>query len=272
MSSLKMLEKKVLEALFDRGGYVLDFSDRTFAEFFNENGHDIEAEKYYRNGTSKMKRLRAFWEIESDVVVGEIVLSLMEYGLAVNEIQENQNYVKGLEIVSRLTGKKVAKTTERNEGDFLEIVFDEIDFKKLALDQQLFPVIKQRIEEIQIALKADASLSVVFLCGSTLEGLLHDEASKSSKDFNMSKAAPKNKEGKVRPFHEWKLEALINVAHELRIISLDVKNFSQSLRGFRNFIHPREQALNQFNPDKHTAQICWQVLNAAIADLTKERK
>ena len=30
MSSLSMLEKVIFEKLFDRGGYVLSFSDRTY--------------------------------------------------------------------------------------------------------------------------------------------------------------------------------------------------------------------------------------------------
>ena len=66
MSSLRMLEKVVFEKLFDRGGYVLNFKDKTYKEYFNEYGIDIEYQKYRRYGTSKMKRLRAFWEIEDD--------------------------------------------------------------------------------------------------------------------------------------------------------------------------------------------------------------
>ena len=266
-----MLEKNVLEKLFDRGGYVLDFSNRTFSEFFRENGLNIDQEKYLRNGTSKMKRLRAFWEIEPDKLVGEMILALLEYGLAVGELTENDDFRNGLGIVERLTGKNTDTVREVKEDDFLNINFETLDLAKLNLDSQLSPVIAQRISEIQLALNSRASLSVVFLCGSTLEGLLQDLASKNAQAFNQAKSAPKDKENKVRAFHEWTLDALINVAHELLFISLDVKKFSHSLRDFRNFIHPREQALHRFNPDAHTAKICWQVLRAALADLSKER-
>jgi len=39
---------------------------------------------------------------------------------------------------------------------------------------------------------------------------------------------------------------------------LDVKRFSHALRDFRNYIHPYEQWRNAFNPDEHTALICYQ--------------
>ena len=54
MSSLRVVEKTVFEKLFDRGGYVLNFNDRIFKEYFNEYGIDIENQKYRRNGASKM--------------------------------------------------------------------------------------------------------------------------------------------------------------------------------------------------------------------------
>ena len=63
MADLKFNEKQLFEKLFDRDGYVLDFSDRTFKEFFSDFNINIEDKKYYKNGTSKMKRLRAFWDI-----------------------------------------------------------------------------------------------------------------------------------------------------------------------------------------------------------------
>lgn len=62
------------------GGYVLDFSNRTFREFFQETvGLDIDDDKYMADGTSKAKRLRTFWRIESDPTVGTLVHALIDY-------------------------------------------------------------------------------------------------------------------------------------------------------------------------------------------------
>lgn len=64
---------------------------------------------------------------------------------------------------------------------------------------------------------------------------------------------------------------MIDVAYELGFIERDIKEFSHVLKNFRNYIHPRQQALSGFNPDKHTAEISWKVLQATIASLSGQR-
>ena len=52
----------LIDQLFDMsGGTVLQFTNRTFAEFFtHEIGVDIYSTQYELDGTSKAKRLRCF--------------------------------------------------------------------------------------------------------------------------------------------------------------------------------------------------------------------
>lgn len=80
MSSLNMRDKRVLEEFLGMGsGYVLNFSDRTFEDFVLEAVDiEIHSEKYAVHGTSKAKKLRAFWEIESDYIVGRLLNSLID--------------------------------------------------------------------------------------------------------------------------------------------------------------------------------------------------
>lgn len=80
MSSLNMRDKRVLEEFFGMGsGYVLNFSDRTFGDFVHEAVDiEIHSEKYTINGTSKAKKLRAFWEKESDYIVGRLLNALID--------------------------------------------------------------------------------------------------------------------------------------------------------------------------------------------------
>ncbi len=82
MSSLSFNERIVLEKYFwMSSGYVLDFSDRTFGEFVEEaTGVNIHSEKYQIEGTSKAKKLRAFWKIESDHLVGTLLRKLIDHG------------------------------------------------------------------------------------------------------------------------------------------------------------------------------------------------
>jgi hypothetical protein len=128
---------------------------------------------------------------------------------------------------------------------------------------------EQRLDEIRKCLTAQAPLAVIFLCGSTLEGILLGTASARAKDFNQSSLSPKDKLGKVKQFQEWTLNDFINVARDLGLVGEDVKKFSHALRDFRNYIHPFKQMASQFNPDQRTAKICWQVLQAAITQLSK---
>lgn len=268
MSSLKSSEKVIFEKLFDRGGYVLDFNEPRYAEFFREHRIDINHQRYQINGSSKMKRLRAFWEIEEDAVVSQVLSALLQYAEAIGTVDSSLR-VKAFDILKRLEPKSNVEK-ESTESEFLGQSFTLESLNGLNVDSALLAVLEQRITEIQQAMKAGVSLAAIILCGSTLEGLLLDVASKKPSHFNQASAAPKLN-GQVRPLYEWTLESLINVAYEVRVISLDVKKYSHSLKDFRTFIHPRQQAASGFNPDHHTARICWQVLQAAIADLRRAR-
>jgi len=62
MASIRMLDFKLIDELFDMGGgYVFDFSDRTISRFFYEELNvDFDDPSYAREGTSKAKRLRCY--------------------------------------------------------------------------------------------------------------------------------------------------------------------------------------------------------------------
>jgi hypothetical protein len=66
MVNLRPRDMTVLDdALSMHQGYVLNFSDRTFAEFFDaELEVDIDHSRYGKFGSSKAKRLRCFVQIE----------------------------------------------------------------------------------------------------------------------------------------------------------------------------------------------------------------
>ena len=239
MSTLKAHEKVIFENLYDRGGFVLNFTDPTFSEFFRENCIDIDDPKYKFNGTSKMKRLRAFWETEPDAVVGRVLEALLQYAEASEGVGDSDKK-KAMEVIDRLAGRSSAKPAPASsEYDFLAKEYSQLNLDRLNIDAQFQQVIEQRIGEIHKCLKADAALAVIFLCGSTLEGLLLDGATKNSQPFNQANSSPKDKNGNAKQFHEWTLDSLINVAHEVGLLSLDIKKHSHSLKDFRNYIHPR---------------------------------
>jgi len=275
MSSLKTIEKRVFEDLFGMAnGYVLDFSNNTFAEFFRETANiDIYTPKYDFNGDSKARRLRAFWETEPDALVGKVLAGLLEvwqYNATRNgKTNDSPQYKQAAHIVARLTGKQLDPVV--TEQEFLHRQYQNISIKNISIDPYLVPVLESRLAEAQHCL-ASAPLATISLCGSILEGILLGVALEKPKEFNQAASSPKDKENKVKPFHEWSLAQFIDVAHELGDLKLDVKKFSHELRDFRNYIHPYQQFASKFTPDKHTAGICLQVLKAAIADLSGDRK
>jgi hypothetical protein len=275
MSSITPIEKRYFENLFGMSsGYVLDFTNNSFAQFFIDTvGIDIYDDRYSFNSGSKANRLRAFWEVESDPLAGKILSELLEFWRLLNV--ENQDATKKPEYIHcrRIANRLLGKSSEEPhfEDDFLTHDFGDINIKQLNIDPAIIPIIESRIKEANNCLKHELSLSVIFLCGSVLEGLLLAVASKNPKTFNLCSKSPKNKDGKVRPFNEWTLANFIDVACEIELLGLDVKQFCHILRDFRNYIHPNQQRLSNFHPDSHTAKICMQVLKAAIADLNNNK-
>lgn len=79
MSSLRDSDKQYLEHILEMGGgYVLDYTNDTFAALFRRHGVDIDDPKYWSYGQSKAKRLRSFWELEPDQLVGRILAEMLE--------------------------------------------------------------------------------------------------------------------------------------------------------------------------------------------------
>ena len=106
-------------------------------------------------------------------------------------------------------------------------------------------VIQIRLCEVRKTLRVGAHLSVILLCGSILEALLLGAAQKSPAEFNQASGAPKNrKTDSTKPFQDWSLAQLIDVACELDLLKPDVKKFGHGLRDFRNYIHPYEQLVS----------------------------
>lgn len=164
-------------------------------------------------------------------------------------------------------------TNQDSEDDFLNKDFNEVSITAIGLDASVTTVLELRITEIKKCMQANSPLSVIFLCGSTLEGILLGLAIQHPRTFNTAVATPKDNEtNKPKPFPAWSLNNLIDVACEAGFLKQDVKKFSHSLRDFRNYIHPYEQMNSGFNPDKHTAGISWQVLKAAIFQISDAQK
>lgn len=124
MSSLALKEKAQLERLLDMGnGYVLNFSDATFGTFFAEQGIDIHAPKYQSTGTSKGKKLREFWKLENDLVVGAAITALVDY--YDEQFKPSIQEKKELSAQCRATARRLLGATPNLDGvKAAALVFD----------------------------------------------------------------------------------------------------------------------------------------------------
>src|SRR5476649_1576747 len=119
MPNIRAIDMLFLEDLLAMGGgYVLNFSDRTFSQFFAEELNcDIDDPAYAVNGRSKGKRLRCFLQTVDIPTVVRTLKALWECREAVRARDQQPDTVENAEgrllaLINRLEGKpETAKPT-----------------------------------------------------------------------------------------------------------------------------------------------------------------
>lgn len=106
--NLRSLDMMIVDELFEmHGGDVLNFSDRTFANFFSDElGIDMVEPGYSVEGGSKAKRLRYFLQTADMVLVAKALIALWEYCEVIRKRQGKPETVQsppGLQPVPRWT-------------------------------------------------------------------------------------------------------------------------------------------------------------------------
>jgi len=259
--------KRKLEALLGMGGgYVLDFTNATFKHFVVTA---IGVDPYARDYESKANLLRRMWQELSASSMAKLSLELLDYWKTGKSISgepitdAEQGFYDDLHAeFSAMHGPDTPVDTA-----FLNKDFGSVDPTALPSELTATEVVLARLAEVDKAMNADAPLAVIFLVGSTLEGLLAEIATAQAATFVASGAAPKGRDGKVRPPQDWTLSELITVAKDTGVLSTDVAEHADQVRNFRNYIHPRQQLKENFAPRMETARIAQQVLVGALKDL-----
>jgi len=167
---------------------------------------------------------------------------------------------------------KPSFTIESENGEKEEVELQPLEppeFDKLGLESGIDSILYDRWVDTDTCLHNAAFIPALVMMGSLLEGMLLGTMQRFPKEINQAKSAPKDSNGKIKNFAEWSLSQMIDCAHEVGWIGLDVKKFSHAVRFFRNFIHPYEQMMNKFEPDEDTCQISWLVVQAAVNDLAE---
>ncbi|MGD2089655.1 MAG: hypothetical protein PVH61_25995 [Candidatus Aminicenantes bacterium] len=109
---LKSIDMRLIDDIFEMGGgYVLDFSNRTFAEFFIEDlGANIDDPRFEVEGTSKAKRLRYYLRNANKENAVKTLLALWEYRETIRrrsgkEEKIPDHKVEFFHLIERLGGK-----------------------------------------------------------------------------------------------------------------------------------------------------------------------
>ena len=115
IQNIRAIDFVLLDELFEMGGgYVLDFSDRTFGQFFaQELNYDIDDPAYVVNGRSKGKRLRCFLQKVDSPTVVRTLKAIWEYREAKRASNHKAETVENahgrlLTLFNRLEGKAEA--------------------------------------------------------------------------------------------------------------------------------------------------------------------
>lgn len=140
---LKHSEMRILDEIFEMGGgYVLDFSNRTFAEFFDDElGINIEDPRWESEGSSKAKRLRFFIRNSEKTVVLKTLLALWDYRSQVHKLAGPEEPI-GIDIeddfyaiIEKLGGRrpiqKKTETTTISHSDFARLKSELIAMSQL---------------------------------------------------------------------------------------------------------------------------------------------
>lgn len=272
-----LLKQKLEHLLGMRGGYVLDFSNASFAEFVRSS---IGIDPYSLHEGSKAQVLRSLWFSLSDPEFARLTIDMLEYRRLAEKLGRNapadaERSAADLQLAEEIVGQLGPligpdDRLTRDEAAFLAKDMERVDLSRVDVPIDFQSVIADRLQEVDACFESGAPLAVVILCGSTLEGLLYEVATRNPVEYNQTRAAPRS-DGKVRPLPEWSLNNLLNTSRELGVLGEDVIKFAHAVREFRNYVHPRQQVKESFRPRQVTAQIARHVLRAAIEDLGMRR-
>lgn len=153
---------------------------------------------------------------------------------------------------------------ERNADDLAP------DFSPLAGNEQMRDILTRRWHECAKCVEADAHLAAIVMMGGFLEALFVARANKMTDKIALTSAvsAPKDKAtGKTTNYQEWMLDSYIKVGFELKWITESAKDVADTLKEYRNFVHPAKELRYGVTLGLNDSSMFWQVTKALARQL-----
>jgi hypothetical protein len=152
MVNLRAVDMLLVDELLqppDKPGYVLNFSDRTFATFFaDELNVDIDVPIYAANGTSKLRRFKCFLQTVDKPTAIRAMKAMWEYREAQRARSQHGEKIHNAEarfqqLIARLEGGEASDSGSKPKPAFDRAKFAElhtalIDLSKLASNPRGF--------------------------------------------------------------------------------------------------------------------------------------
>lgn len=109
--------------------------------------------------------------------------------------------------------------------------------------------------------KSTPALAATVMMGGLLETLLLARINVvvNKAAIFTAKNAPKDRTSKTLALSEWKLVAMVEVAHEVGWITKSVKDVGNVLRDFRNYIHPHKEHTDGVQIGAEDVRMFWEV-------------
>jgi len=109
----------------------------------------------------------------------------------------------------------------------------------------------------------------IILAGGSIEAILLDALKRDPRRAMTCPSAPKWDDGNPMPLDKWPLASLIRVAADLHLVAGGVVGLSETVREYRNLIHPALEIRSDLKPEEHEANIALEVLKILIRDFSR---
>lgn len=146
------------------------------------------------------------------------------------------------------------------------------NFAILIPDVKMQNILERRWAECVLCLKAPAPMATTVMMGGLLEGLLLARINKEPNQQHIftAKSSPKDKKtGTPLSLRDWGLKDFIDVAHELKWITVSAKDVGVVLRDYRNYIHPQKELSHGVTLVPDDAIVLWEVAKSISKQLLK---
>ncbi|RJQ90616.1 hypothetical protein [Amycolatopsis panacis] len=219
----------------------------------------LEDRRYNRAETERLLcRVCDPIEYDGGAAVAEQFRSAVNEKLAPEDLVVT--YVSGRPVIGQLT-KDGNRPTFTEPADFRDRL------ERLFADPVTVDMLVRRLDETRICESGGAYTMAVIGIGSLVEGLLLQLLLERDEELRDKGFPDPRGKGGRKDARRVTLKELIDIAHGKDWIQLDAAKFVDTVRDFRNFVHPRKELSEQPRFDRDSVMLCWGPMHALLNDL-----